>query len=106
MTRDAVTTLVVDLGKAQIDAMLRRQDQYAIDDSEFIPLMEVVLDAFEAAGVEPSVVEELWQYAYTAYDRACREHAPDFTFDENKELMQSYLLGSRKLAPPKKRTRR
>jgi len=37
MTTDANTTFVVELGKAQVDAMFRRQDQHMIDDSEFIP---------------------------------------------------------------------
>ena len=106
MGSDAVTTLVVRLGKAQIDAMFQRQDQHMIDDSEFIPLLEVVLNAFETAGVEQIAVEELWQHAYMAYDRACRESTPAFSFDENKELMQRYLLGPRKLVPKRKRGRR
>lgn len=96
MSSDADTTLVVRVGKAQIDAMFRRVEQYAIDDSEFIPLVEVVLDAFEAAGIEQNAVEELWQYAYLAYDRACRDADPSFTFEENKEMMRRVLLGRRK----------
>ncbi len=106
MSSDAVTTLVVRLGKAQIDAMFQRVDQHAIDDSEFIPLLEVVLNAFETAGVEQSAVEELRQHAYLTYDRACRDAMPNSPFDENKELMQRYLLGPRKLVPKRKRGRR
>jgi hypothetical protein len=106
MSNDTLTTQVLRLGKAQIDAMFQRVDQHAIDDSEFIPLLEVVLNAFETAGVEQSAVEELWQHAYLAYDSACREAEPDSPFEENKELMQRYLLGPRKLAPKRKRGRR
>jgi len=105
MTTDASTTFVVGLGKAQIDAKFRRQGQHMIDDSEFIPLLEVLLTAFETVGVGPGAVEELWQYAYMAYDRACRESTADFSFDENKELMQRYLLGPRKFVPRRKRRR-
>ena len=96
----------VRLGKAQIDAMFRRQDQHAIDDSEFIPLLEVVLNAFETVGAAPTAVEELWQHAYAVYDRACRESEPDSPFEENKELMQRYLLGPRKLIRKPRRGRR
>ena len=105
MSSDAVTTLVVRVGKAQIDAMFQQVDQHAIDDSEFIPLLEVVLNAFETVGVDPSAVEELWQHAYLTYDSACREAEPDSPFDENKELMQGYLLGPRKFVPRRKRRR-
>ena len=98
--------LVIRLGKAQIEAMFRRQDQHAIDDSEFIPLLEIVLNAFEAVGVEQSIVEELWQHAYLTYDSACRDSDPDFSFEENKELMQRYLLGPWRLAPQRKRGHR
>jgi len=106
MSTDAVTTLVVRLGKAQIDAIFRRVEQHILDDSEFIPLLEVVLNAFEAVGVDQSAVEELWQHAYLTYDSACREAEPDSPFDENKKLMQRYLLGPRKLVPKRKRGRR
>jgi hypothetical protein len=65
-----------------------------------------VLNAFETVGVDPSAVEELWQHAYMAYDHACRDAMPAFSFDENKEMMQRYLLGPRKLVPKRKRRRR
>ena len=105
MTTDASTTFVVELGKAQVDAMFRRQGKHMIDDSEFIPLLEVLLTAFETVGVDPGAVEELWQHAYMAYDSACRESTPAFSFDENKELMQRYLLGPRKFVPRRKHRR-
>lgn len=103
---ETATALIVRVGKAQIDAMFRRVEQCAIDDSEFIPLVEVVLDAFEAAGVKPDAVEELWEYAYLTYDSACREADPNFTFEENKDMMRRYLLGRRKADPKRKRGRR
>ena len=49
---DSVNDLLVTLGKAQVDAMFRRQDDYPVDDSEFLPLVEAALNAFEMAGID------------------------------------------------------
>ena len=68
-----------------------------IDDSEFVPLVEAVLMAFETAGVDVTVVEALWEYAYSRYDRACQEADPRHTREENVRLMRSYLRGPRRL---------
>ena len=93
MTND-IKPLLLRLGKAQIDAMFARLDEGpAIDDSEFLPLVEVVLTVFEKTECGNTVVEELWRYAYAVYDRMCKEAEPESTTDENRELMQSYLLG-------------
>ena len=81
MSTDALTTFAVSLGKEQIDAMFRRQAQYSTDDSEFVPLVEAVLTAFETVGVDQGAVEELWHHAYMAYDSACREADPEYSFD-------------------------
>jgi hypothetical protein len=90
--------LLLRLGKAQVDAMFERQDHGPIlDDSEFLPLVESVLTAFETAGIDSEVVEELWKHAYSRYDRACKEADPNSTTAKNKELMRSYLLGPRRL---------
>jgi hypothetical protein len=89
-------TLLLRLGEAQIDAMFARQDDGpAIDDSDFLPLVEIVLTAFETTDGSDTVVEELWKYAYAVYDRMCKEVEPESTTEENRELMQSYLLKKR-----------
>jgi len=91
---DDGTTLLIRLGKAQIDAMFARQRQGpAIDDADFLPLVEAVLTAFEAAEADITVVEELWEYAFAVYDRMCKDDEPTSTAAENRALMQSYLLG-------------
>jgi len=87
--------LLLALGKAQVDAMFHRQGDYAVDDSEFLPLVEVVLNAFEAVG-QQEVGEKLWEYAFDAYDKACKEANPSYTTTENRQLMLSYLLGKRR----------
>ena len=96
MMNDDSRTLLIQLGKAQIDAMFARQEEGpAIDDSEFLPLVEVVLTAFEKTASD-AVAEELWKYALAVYDRICKEVEPTSTAAENRELMQSYLLGKRR----------
>ena len=89
--------VLVTLGTAQIDAMFRRQDDYPVDDSEFLPLVEAALNAFEAAGVDEDVVDSVWKYAFHVYDQACKEAVPESTTADNRRLMQSYLLGKRSM---------
>jgi len=87
-------TVLLGLGQAQIDAMFARQDEGPlIDDSEFLPLVEVVLTAFEKTECGDTVIEELWRHAYAVYDRMCKDAVPESTADENRKLMQSYFLG-------------
>jgi hypothetical protein len=96
---DPCRELVLGLGKAQVDAMFGRQDEGPlIDDAEFVPLVEAVLTAFEAAGIDGEVVDELWEYAYSRYDRYCQEADPAFTTADNIRLMRSYLLGPRRIS--------
>ena len=87
--------LLLALGKAQVDAMFLRQEDYAVDDSEFLPLVEVVLDTFEVVG-DQEVAEQVWEYAFGMYDKVCKEAEPTSTTAENRQLMQSYLLGKRR----------
>ncbi len=100
--------MLLTLGKSQIDALFRRQSnsRTMLDDSGFVPLVETILGTFEDAGLDAAGVEQLWDYAYSAYDRACREADPTFSFEENKLLMQGYLVGPRRPALHKKKRRR
>jgi hypothetical protein len=91
--------LVLRLGKAQVVAMFGRRDEGPlIDDAEFVPLVESVLTAFETAGIDGQVVEELWEYAYSRYDQYCKEADPAFITSENIRLMRSDLLGPRRIS--------
>ena len=99
--------LLLTLGKSQIDALFKRQlGDSMTDDSEFVPLLETILGTFEDAGLDAVGVEQLWDYAYSAYDLACREADPTSFFDENKLLMQSYLVGPRRASQRRKKRRR
>lgn len=90
MNPEEAKSLLLAVGKAQVDAMFQRQSEGpAIDDSEFLPLVEVVVDAFAAAGGE--VIAELWEYTFDLYDRTCKEVEPDSPSEENRRLMLGYL---------------
>ena len=52
MANTELNTVLLAVGKAQVDAMFRRQEAHAVDDSEFLPLLETVLTAFETTGIE------------------------------------------------------
>ena len=89
--------VLLTLGKSQVSAMFARQEQGpTTDDSEFIPLVEVVLMAFETTGISKEVVDELWEYVFNIYDRTCKEAEPESATKENRQLMQSFLLGKRR----------
>lgn len=95
--------IAVRLGNAQVDAMFKRQNKGpVIDDAEFVPLVVSVLMAFETAGFESKVVENLWEYFYAQCDRYCNEADPAFTTSENILLMRSYLLGPRRIKRKKR----
>ena len=67
----------------------------AIDDLDFLPLVETVLMAFDKVQEDETLADELWEYAFAEYDRNCKEAEPTSTTAENRELMQSYLLRKR-----------
>jgi len=96
----ATQSALVVLGKAQVEAMFARQSNtsFTIDDSEFVPLLECVLTAFEAQGLDTAGVEALWDHAYRVYDRLCQEADPNYTFEENRDLMRKHLVGRRRLS--------
>jgi hypothetical protein len=70
-----------------------------------MPLLEVILGAFETIDLSPASVEAIWDHAYRVYDRLCRDADPNFTFEENRILMQSHLVGPRRLEPKKSKKR-
>ncbi|MHB0958271.1 MAG: hypothetical protein ACYC0X_12395 [Pirellulaceae bacterium] len=103
MTIGETKLVPLAFGKAQVDAMFRRQEAHAVDDSEFLPLLETVLSAFETTSGATDVAKAVWEYAFAVYHRTCKEAVPTSTTDENRKLMQKYLLGQRGL---KRKSRR
>ena len=92
---DDSRTLAVRLGKGQIDAIFARQAVAGLDDSEFLPFLEVVLTAYDKILNDAAVADELWQYAFSLYDGVCKRVQPESTGAANRKLMRSYLLGKR-----------
>jgi hypothetical protein len=76
--------------------MFRRQEEDPVDDSEFLPLVEAALTAFQTAGIDEDVVEAVWEHAFHTYDQGCKEVVPKSTTADNRRLMQSYLLDKRR----------
>jgi hypothetical protein len=73
----SVNDLLVKLGTAQVDAMFRRQDEDPVDDSEFLPLVEAALNAFETAGIDEAVAEAVWKSGQCFAGKApCCVHFP------------------------------
>ena len=84
-------TKLLSLGRTQIDALFERQNYRTIDDSEFVPIVKVVIESFTQVGLDRVGIDQLWHYALEQYDRDCREDEPESTFEENRALMESYL---------------
>jgi hypothetical protein len=84
--------LLIKLGREQIDAMFQINEKTMIDDSEHIPRLEVLINSFKTVGLDKEGIDQLWEYAYTAYDRLCKEAEPDSTLEENKKLMRDFMI--------------
>jgi hypothetical protein len=83
--------VLLRFGKSQIDHWFSCNDQKPLDDSEFIPLLDMLIDSFSHAGLSTTQVGQLRRHACEVYDRYCRKAAPETTFEENVELMFSFL---------------
>ena len=94
---DTKTTLL-RFGKSQLEHWFSYNDQKPLDDSEFVPLLDMLIDSFAHAGLSAAPIEQLRRHACQVYHRYCQQTAPETTFEENIELMFSYL-------PPPLRTR-
>lgn len=81
------------LGKIQINDLFARAAQQALDDSDFIPLLETLVESFSRACLGAAQVKELRRYVCEVYHRCCQAAQPESTFEENMELMFSFLPG-------------
>ena len=82
------------LGKIQIEDMFAYYGRNSIDDSEFIPLLDTLIESFTRAGLSAVRVKELRRHACELYHRCCQDAEPESTMESNMELMFSYLSGS------------
>jgi len=84
------------LGKNQIKDLFAHNDRNPLDDSEFIPLLDMLIEPFVRAGLSPLQVNELRRHACELYHRYCQEAEPKSTFEANMKLMLSYLPVARR----------
>ena len=65
--------------------------QKPLDDSEFVPLLDMLIESFAHAGLSATPVQQLRRHACEMYHRYSKQAAPETTFEENLELVFSYL---------------
>jgi hypothetical protein len=82
------------LGKMQLEDWFARNHRNPLDDSEFVPILDMLIESFVHAGVGAPLVQHLRSYACELYHRGCLEAAPETTFQANMQLMFSYLPAS------------
>jgi hypothetical protein len=87
---------VLRLGKIQIKDLFTQYDRNSLDDSEFIPLLDTLIESFARAGLSALAVKELRRQACEVYHQCCQEAEPESTMESNMELMFSYLPGPRR----------
>ena len=90
---DAQTALA-RLGRIQIEDLFAHNHQNPLDDSEFIPLLDTLIESFARAGLSALAVKELRRQACELYHGCCQETEPESNMESNMELMFSYLSGS------------
>jgi len=93
--KDTEATLL-RLGKIQIEDLFAYYDQNSLDDSEFIPLLDILIESFARAGLSAVRVKELRRHACELYHQCCQEAEPESTMESNMKLMFSYLPGPRR----------
>lgn len=81
-------------GKIQIEDLFAYYGRNSLDDSEFIPLLDSLIESFARAGLSAGQVKELRRQACELYHGCCQEAEPESTMESNIELMFSYLSGS------------
>jgi len=82
------------LGKIQIKDLFVHYGRNSLDDSEFIPLLDTLIESFARGGLSEVRVKELRRHACEIYHRCCQDAEPESTMESNMELMFSYLFGS------------
>src|SRR5260370_41639825 len=85
---------LLGLGRVQIEDLFAHNDRNPLDDSEFIPLLDTLIQSFARAGLGALAVKNLRRHACGVYHRYCQEAEPESTFAANLALMFRVLRGS------------
>jgi repressor LexA len=88
-----VQAALVRLGRIQIQDLFAHNNQNPLDDSEFLSLLDTLIESFARAGLSALRVKELRRHACETYHHCCQEAKPESTFEDNMELMFSFLPG-------------
>jgi len=84
-------TVLLRFGKTQLEHWFNYNAHNPLDDSEFVPLLDMLIDSFAHAGLSATAVEQLRRHACDLFHRYCQQAAPETTFEENAKIMFSYL---------------
>jgi hypothetical protein len=82
------------LGKIQLQDWFAYNGRKPLDDSEFIPIVDLLIESFAHAGLGAPLVQDLRRHACELYHRCCQQVLPETTFEANMRLMFSYLPAS------------
>jgi hypothetical protein len=78
----------------QLEDWFAHNDRNPLADSEFIPILDMLIESFAHAGLGAPLVQHLRRHACELYHQCCLEAAPETTFEANMQLMFSYLPAS------------
>ena len=78
---------MVQLGRIQIEDPFTHHRRKPLDDSEFIALLDSLIESFARAGLSALRVKERSRHTCESYHRCCQEAKPGFTstFEANLE---------------------
>jgi hypothetical protein len=69
-------------------------DRNPLDDSEFVPILDMLIESFAQVRVGAPLVQHLRRYACELYHQGCLEPAPETKFQANMQIVFSYLPAS------------
>jgi|HubBroStandDraft_4_1064222.scaffolds.fasta_scaffold362108_2 hypothetical protein len=82
------------LGKIQLEDWFAYNDRKLLDDSEFVSILDLLIESFADAGLGAPLVQHLRRYGCELYHRFCQRAVPETTFEANMQLMFRYLPAS------------
>ena len=91
-------TILLRFGKLQLEYWFSYNYQNPLDESEFVPLLDMLIDSFAHGGVSAASVKQLRRHACEMNLRYRRRVEPATTFEECVDFMFVYL-------PPSPRAR-
>jgi repressor LexA len=87
----ATEATLLRFGKIQLEHWFSYNRQTPLDDSEFVPLLDMLIDSFAHAGLGAASVEQLRRHACEVYHHYFQQAEPETTFEENIEIKLSNL---------------